>query len=194
MFLAGFCCSNMVIWKERKHDLDDAFVERNASCISALRDCGLLKLFWTPSMVSHERLLEYILRMWNLEQQHFEVGAHILTIEVEDIYFLTRLSRWGAPISLKGSQGGDITTQELIHCHCIPGTRTLGKKIPIRAVMDEPLRTVLFTMQRVVGSQGVHQASRAHMLYAIEAMAPTVFNWEEALLPIFKDQLTKCRH
>ena len=31
------------------------------------------------------------------------------------------------------------------------------------------------------------------MLYAIEAMAPTVFKWEEAMLPIFKDQLTKCR-
>ena len=35
--------------------------------------------------------------------------------------------------------------------------------------------------------------SREHMLYAIEAMVPTVFNWAEALLPIFKDQLTKCR-
>ena len=31
------------------------------------------------------------------------------------------------------------------------------------------------------------------MLYAIEAMAPTMFNWAEAMLPIFKDQLTKCR-
>ena len=29
------------------------------------------------------------------------------------------------------------------------------------------------------------------MLYVIEAMAPTVFNWEEAMLPIFKDHLTK---
>ena len=48
-------------------------------------------------------------------------------------------------------------------------------------------------MQRVAGSQGVHQDSRAHMLYAIEAMAPIVFNWVEALLPIFKYQLTKCR-
>ena len=40
-------------------------------------------------MVSHERLLENILWMWNPEQQHFEVGAHILTVEVEDIYFWT---------------------------------------------------------------------------------------------------------
>ena len=69
---------------------------------------------------------------------------------------------------------------------------TLGKKIPIRAVTDGPLWNILFTMQRVARSQGVHQDSRAHMLYAIEAMAPTVFNWVEAMLPIFKDQLTKC--
>ena len=31
------------------------------------------------------------------------------------------------------------------------------------------------------------------MLYALEAMAPMVLNWAEALLPVFKDQLTKCR-
>ena len=106
---------------------------------------------------------------------------------------MTGLSRRGAPISLTGSQGGDITTRELIDHHCVPRTRTSGKKIPIRAVTDGPLQTVIFTMQRVAGSQGVHQASRAHMLYAIEAMAPTVFNWAESMLPIFKDQLTKCR-
>ena len=64
---------------------------------------------------------------------------------------------------------------------------TSGKNIPIKAVTDRALQIVLFTMQRVAGSQGVHQASRAHMLYAIEAMAPTVFNWTEAMLPIFKD-------
>ena len=70
----------MVIWKERQHDNDDAFAKRNAGCIAALRDYGLLKFFRTPNMVSHERLLEHILYMWNLEQQYFEVGAHVLTI------------------------------------------------------------------------------------------------------------------
>ena len=100
----------MVIWKERQHVNEDVFAERNAGCIAALRDCRLLKFFRTPSMVSHERLLEHILRMWNPEQQYFEVGAHILTVEVEDIYFLTSLSRQGVPISLTSSRGGDITT------------------------------------------------------------------------------------
>ena len=68
-----------------------------------------------------------------------------------------------------------------------------GKKIPVKAMRDLSLRTVLFTMQRVVGSQWPHQASQAHMLYSLEAMAPTVFNWVEALFPVFKDRLTKCR-
>ena len=72
-------------------------------CIDALRHFGLLKFFSTPSMVSHECLLEHILHMWNPKQQYFEVGAHVLIIEVEDIYFLTGLSIWGAPISLTGS-------------------------------------------------------------------------------------------
>ena len=184
----------MVIWKEWKHDDDDSCAERNVGCIAALRNCCLLKFFHTPSMVSHERLLEHILHMWNPEQQYFEVGAHVLTIEVEDIYFFTRLSRWGAPISLTGSHGRDVTTQELIDRYCLPSTRTSGKKIPIKAVVDLPLCNILFTMQRLARSQGPHQTSRAHMLYAIEAMAPTFFNWAEALLLVFKDHLTKCRH
>ena len=100
----------MVIWKERQHDNDDAFTKGNVGCIAALRGCGLLKFFHTPSMVSHERLLEHILHMWNPEKQYFEVGAHVLTIEVEEIYFLTGLSRRGAPISLAGSHRGDMTT------------------------------------------------------------------------------------
>ena len=87
----------------------------------------------------------------------------------------------------------NITTKELIDQHYVPGIGTSGKKIPIRAVTDRALRIVLFTMQRVVRSQGVHQDSKAHMLYAIEAMVPTVFNRMEAMLPIFKDQLNKCQ-
>ena len=113
--------------------------------------------------------------------------AHILIVEVEDIYFLTSLSRQGAPISLTSSHGGDITTRELIDRHCVPGTGTSGKKIPIRTVTDRAPRIVLFTIQRVAGSQGVHQDSRAHMMYALEDMEPTVFNWVEELPPIFKD-------
>ena len=86
-----------------------------------------------------------------------------------------------------------MTTQELIDRHCLLGTKISGKKIPIKAVKDVPLHTTLFTMQRLSGSQGDHQESQAHFIYSLEAMVPTVFNWAKALLPVFKDQLTKCR-
>ena len=136
----------MVVWKERKHEDDGARAGVDATSIATLRGCGLFKFFHAPSMISHVKLMEYILQMWNPKQQYFEVGAHILSVEVEDIYFLIGLSRRGAPISLTGSRGGDITTQELIVHHCYPGTNMSGKKIPIKEVMEFPLRTVLFTM------------------------------------------------
>ena len=82
----------------------------------------------------------------------------------------------GEHISLTGPQRGDVTTKELIDCHCFPGTQMSGKNIPIKEVMDLPLRTVIFTMQRVPGRQGAHQDSCAHMLYALEVMVPTVYN------------------
>ena len=93
LFLAGLSDQKMVIWKERQHDLEDVATARDAGCLGALQDCGLLKFFQTPSMISHPHLLEYILQMWSLEQQYFEIGIHVLTIEVEDIYFLIGLSR-----------------------------------------------------------------------------------------------------
>ena len=93
----------MVVWKERQHKDDDTRAEVDGASIAALWACRFLKLFQAPSMVSHVKLLEYILRIWNPVQQNFEVGTHILTMEVEDIYFLTELSRCGVPISLTGS-------------------------------------------------------------------------------------------
>ena len=149
----------MVIWKERQHDDDTSHAIRYVGCIASLRGYDLLKFLRAPSMVSNARLLEYILWMWNLEQQHFEVGPHILTVDVEDIYFLTGMSRQGEPISLTGSQGEDITTQELIVHHFYLGTKMSVKNIPIKVVRDLPLWTVLFTMQRVEGSQGPRQES-----------------------------------
>ena len=49
-----------------------------------------------------------------------------------------------------------MTTQEMINCHCVPGTRMSGKKIPIKEVVDNALCTILFVMQRMARSQGDH--------------------------------------
>ena len=61
LFLAGSSDQKMVIWKERKHDQVNVVAAGDASCMDALWVCGLLKNFWTLSMISHPRLLEHIL-------------------------------------------------------------------------------------------------------------------------------------
>ena len=83
----------MVVWKERQHDNDDDRSREDIASIVALWGCGLLNFFHVSSMKPHVRLLDYILRIQNPKKQYFNMGAHILTMEVEEIYFLTRLSR-----------------------------------------------------------------------------------------------------
>jgi hypothetical protein len=80
-------------WREREHEEDNAMDENHPPTIAALRDCGLLKYFRIPGMRAQVRLLEYLVRMWDPDQQVFHVGVHTVSLDIEDIYFLTRLSR-----------------------------------------------------------------------------------------------------
>jgi hypothetical protein len=80
-------------WCEREHEEDNAMAENHPPTIAALRDCGLLKYFRISGMRAQVRLLEYLVRMWDPDQQVFHVGAHTLSIDIEDIYFLMGLSR-----------------------------------------------------------------------------------------------------
>ena len=52
--------------------------------------------------------------MWDLDQQHFVVWDHTLSIDIDDIYFLTKLSHRGREVVLSGPQGGDSTLDDLI--------------------------------------------------------------------------------
>ena len=93
----------MVIWKEHEHELGDSQVTNNPNMVMSLRECGVLKYYIVLGMRAHVHLLDHLTRMWDLEKQHFQVVTHILTIYVEDIYFLTEISRIGSLVSLSGS-------------------------------------------------------------------------------------------
>jgi hypothetical protein len=95
-------------WREREHEEDNAMAENHPPTIAALRDCGILKYFHIPGMRAQVKLLEYLVRMWDPDQQVFHVGAHTLSLDIEDIYFLTGLSQHGYYVSLTGSRGGGL--------------------------------------------------------------------------------------
>ena len=68
MFLQGTLLK-MVVWKEHEHEMDDIRGENYQGIMNSLHEFGLLKFFKMPSMRMQRRLLEYILTMWNPEQQ-----------------------------------------------------------------------------------------------------------------------------
>jgi hypothetical protein len=47
-------------------------------------------------------LLEHMIGLWNVAEQGFQIGTQLLTIELEDVYFITSLSKQGVPIVLTG--------------------------------------------------------------------------------------------
>jgi hypothetical protein len=80
------------------------------------------------------RLLEYLVHMWDVNEQTFHVGAHTLTIHIEDIYFLTGLSRHVSQVTLTGSRGGGEPMNHYISEHCVSSTQKHSGKVAIRDV------------------------------------------------------------
>jgi hypothetical protein len=181
-------------WREREHEEDNTATENHPQTIVALRNCGLLKYFRIPGMRAQVRLLEHLVRMWDPDQQVFNVGAHTLTIDVEDIYFLTGLSRRGSHVSLSGNCRGGMKMSEYCRTYCVLDAERQRGKVAIWGVTDITLRTILFTIPRMAGSAAPHMALQSYFQYSLECLEPRVFNWADAVLRNLKKQLTKSRH
>ena len=91
-----FFSSRMTLtWSEREHSAVDNEVMNNDEALDALRGCGLLKFFKLPNMKANTRLLQMLIDYWGVEEEAFMIDQIPLKVEVEDIYFITGLSRRG---------------------------------------------------------------------------------------------------
>jgi hypothetical protein len=120
--------------------------------------------------------------LWNTAEQGFQIGTQLLTIELEDVYFLTALSKRGAPIFLSGQRELPVPIEEYLANHCIQGLRLVGGSIAIRDVRDLPLRSILFSITSLEGSTISHLVSILQMAYDLQCLDPTVFNWSATFL------------
>ena len=89
-------------------------------------------------------------------------------------------------MSITGPKGGDMSMDNLIDEYYVVEARSEGGKIPIKYIVDRPLRTMAFTIEKVAGSKSFNQTTHAHMLYSVDCMAPTIFNYCEGLLVILR--------
>ena len=114
--------------------------------------------------------------MWDAESQLFMVGDQELTLEVEDIYFITGLSHRGATTMFTERGGGGESINTYVREYCNRGTQKVIEKLPISQVVSLSLRTILFTMTHIVGSMAPHLATKGHIQYDLIALDGMVYN------------------
>ena len=83
MPFVGTCLLKILEWREREHGQDGEESMDDLVIILVLRNYGLLKFFKTQCMWKQPQLLELIVSMWDVNDQYFRVGPHIIKIEME---------------------------------------------------------------------------------------------------------------
>jgi hypothetical protein len=148
----------MIEWKEREHEIDELASLQSPFTQAALRACGLLKFFKLQKMKKEILLLEHMIGLWDVAEQGFQIGTQLLTIELEDVYFLTGLSKRGVPIYFVGQRALPEQVRMYLARHCVPGARLVGGRIPIKDIRELPLWSILFSITSVTGSTSAHLA------------------------------------
>ena len=79
-------------WREREHgDVEEA-VQGDLMAQQALMSCGLYKFWHLGSLRAKPRLLQLLVDNWDPYFETFQIDGMSLSIEVEEIYFITGLS------------------------------------------------------------------------------------------------------
>ena len=181
-----------ITWREHEHSAIDNEVMQDQQLLDILRNCGLLKFFKMPNMKSNIRLLEKLVNYWEPEEYFFVIDQMPIHIEVEDIYFITGLSRRGDRVDLHGKPLGGLTVDDYVHVYCVEGSKKVGTQIAIKYLRDLHMNFLLFTIGTVAGSASLHQPSRTQMRIAVECLTH-LYDWCTSLLMNMKQQLTSIR-
>ena len=80
-------------WREQEHENMDRDALCSVPTMQALWKSGLLKFFCSSPMRANVRLLEHLIGYWDHDFVAFDLKAEILEVALEEIYFITGLSR-----------------------------------------------------------------------------------------------------
>ena len=191
--LAGIKFFIMSIWREREHEREEREMFTDIATLLVLRRCGLLKYARLELMRGQEDLLRWIIQQWDDRQHVFHIGGNELSIEKDDIYFLTSLSCHGPRPNLTGSRADPRTTANLICTHCIQDTEVVSNGVPIAQVASIPLRSLLWMIVDLARAKSQHVATKAQLLLALNCMQPQVFYWCEGVVCWVRAELKACK-
>ena len=79
--------------------------------------------------------MQMLVYYWDPNSKSFHIDMMSLTIEMEDIYFITGLSRRGEVVNLRSrGPGGGLTIDEYIAVYRFPETEKVGSQIPTNSI------------------------------------------------------------
>ena len=115
---------------------------------------------------------------WDPDLKSFQIDGMSLTIEVEEIYFITGISRQEEVVNLhsRGGTGGGLTIDEYIAVYYYPDTEKVGSQVPTNAIQVLGLKAIILTLGRIASLASLHQASWPLMFYAVECMRPAIYD------------------
>ena len=87
-------------WGEREHEDVDQAVQGDLMAQQASRACGLYKFWCLGSLREKPRLFQMLIYYWDPDSETFQLDEMPVRLEVEDIYFITGLSRRGELVNL----------------------------------------------------------------------------------------------
>jgi hypothetical protein len=148
-----------VQWREREHEASNELVAADPNVVAMLTQCGLLKFFLCPFMRVQPRLLNALIDYWHPEAEVFMLEGQSLVPTIEDVYFLTSLSRRGEPVNFQTFPVGPSKVSELIDEYCEAGTNHRGSLVLVSRIISLTLQTILLLIGRITGAAAVHQAS-----------------------------------
>ena len=101
----------------------------------ALRACELYKFWCLGDLRAKPRLLQMLVDYWDPNSESFQIDEMSLTIEVEDIYFITGLSRRGEVVNLcsRGPRDG-LTIDEYIVVYYFSYMKKFGSQILTKSI------------------------------------------------------------
>ena len=144
-------------WREREHrDVEEA-VSGDLMAQQALHACGLYKFWCLGGLRAKPRLLQMLVDYWDLDSDSFQINRMSLMIKVEDIYFITGLSRRGEVVNLRSrGPGGGLTIDEYIVVFYYLDMEKVGSQIPTNSIKVLGLKAILLTLGRIVGLASLH--------------------------------------
>ena len=122
----------------------------------SLRACGLYKFLLLGSSRAHPILLQMLINYWDPNIEAFQLDAMPLRLEVEDVYFITRLSRYSEVGNLRDrGVGGGLTIDEYIAIYFLPDTKKVGSQVLLNTIWSLNLKVIVIVLARIAGLESL---------------------------------------